>query len=74
MQKDVIVSRQADTLFDQQRYIQAAQCYAKSSKSFEFVTLRFLDVDERDALRVYLADRLDNLDKAVSKTQQAFPR
>ncbi|WVQ94630.1 hypothetical protein IAU59_001710 [Kwoniella sp. CBS 9459] len=62
-QKDIVLSRQGDSLFDQGRFIQAAQCYAKSSRSFEFVTLRFIDVDERDALRMYLADRLDLLNK-----------
>ncbi|WWC97049.1 hypothetical protein V866_003926 [Kwoniella sp. B9012] len=62
-QKDIVLSRQGDSLFDQGRYIQAAQCYAKSSRSFEFVTLRFIDADERDALRMYLADRLDLLNK-----------
>ncbi|WWC68724.1 uncharacterized protein I206_102658 [Kwoniella pini CBS 10737] len=62
-QKDIVLSRQGDALFDQGRFIQAAQCYAKSSRSFEFVTLRFIDADERDALRMYLADRLDLLNK-----------
>ncbi|WVR03897.1 hypothetical protein IAU60_000896 [Kwoniella sp. DSM 27419] len=62
-QKDIVLSRQGDSLFEQGRYIQAAQCYAKSSRSFEFVTLRFIDADERDALRMYLADRLDLLSK-----------
>jgi hypothetical protein len=61
-----VLSRQGDSLFDQGRFIQAAQCYAKSSRSFEYVTLRFVDADERDALRIYLADRLDLLDKRVS--------
>ncbi|WWC87797.1 uncharacterized protein L201_002689 [Kwoniella dendrophila CBS 6074] len=62
-QKDIVLSRQGDSLFEQSRFIQAAQCYAKSSRSFEFVTLRFIDADERDALRMYLADRLDLLNK-----------
>nr|XP_018264614.1 uncharacterized protein I303_02787 [Kwoniella dejecticola CBS 10117]OBR86772.1 hypothetical protein I303_02787 [Kwoniella dejecticola CBS 10117] len=62
-QKDIVLSRQGDSLFEQGRFIQAAQCYAKSSRSFEFVTLRFIDADERDALRMYLADRLDLLNK-----------
>lgn len=46
--------------------MQAAQTYAQTSRSFEYVALRFVDADERDGLRVYLADRLDNLDKSVS--------
>ncbi|ORY29496.1 Pep3/Vps18/deep orange family-domain-containing protein [Naematelia encephala] len=62
-QKDVVLSRQGDAYFEQARFIQAAQCYAQSSRSFEYVALRFVDADERDALRVYLSDRLDLLDK-----------
>lgn len=65
-QKDIVLSKQGDALFEQGRFIQAAQCYAQCSRSFEFVTLRFVDADERDALRVYLSDRLDLLDKRVS--------
>jgi len=61
-----VLSRQGDAFFDQGRFLQSAQAYAKSSRSFEFVALRFLDVDERDALRIYLSDRLDLLDKRVS--------
>lgn len=64
-QRDIVLSKQGDALFEQGRFIQAAQCYAKSSRSFEYVCLRFVDVDERDALRIYLSDRLDLLDKRV---------
>jgi vacuolar protein sorting-associated protein 18 len=65
-QRDVILSRQADHFFELGKFMQAAQTYAKSSRSFEYVTLRFVDADERDGLRVYLADRLHALDKTVS--------
>lgn len=64
-QKDIVLSRQGDSLFEQGRFIPAAQCYAKSSRSFEFVALRFVDANERDALRIYLSERLDLLDKKV---------
>jgi hypothetical protein len=64
-QKDIVLSRQGDWLFEQGRFIPAAQCYAKSSRSFEFVALRFVDANERDALRIYLSERLDLLDKKV---------
>ncbi|KAK4687400.1 vacuolar protein sorting-associated protein 18, partial [Tremellales sp. Uapishka_1] len=62
-QKDIVLSKQGDVLFDQGRFIQSAQCYAKSSRSFEYVALRFVDADERDALRIYLSEKLDLLDK-----------
>ncbi|EAL21567.1 hypothetical protein CNBC6050 [Cryptococcus deneoformans B-3501A] len=62
-QKDVILSKQGDYLFEQGRYIQSAQCYSQTNRSFEYVTLRFIDADERDALRIYLSERLNRLDK-----------
>lgn len=52
--------------------MQAAQCYAQSSRSFEYVALRFVDVDERDALRMYLSERLDLLDRRVSTLSFVF--
>lgn len=60
-QIDLVRSRQADHLFDQAKYMQAARVYAKCSRSFEYVALRFFDADERDALRMYLADRLHRM-------------
>jgi hypothetical protein len=69
-QLDIVRSRQADSFFDQKRYLQAAQTYSKCSRSFEFVTLRFVDADEKDALRIYLSERLDALPKSVSPHSQ----
>lgn len=66
-QKDVILSKQGDYLFEQGRYIQSAQCYAQTNRSFEYVTLRFIDADERDALRIYLSERLNRLGKKVTR-------
>lgn len=60
------MSAQARAFFDEGRYFQAAQCYAQCSVSFEEVTLKFLDVGERDALRSYLTSRLERTKKTVS--------
>lgn len=62
-QRDIVHARQGDVLFDEGKYMLAARSYAESTKSFEYVTLRFVDADERDALRAYLLSRLDKLDK-----------
>lgn len=62
-QKDIVRSREGDALFDEGKYMLAARAYAESTRSFEYVTLRFVDADERDALRAYLLSRLDKLDK-----------
>ncbi|SCV68374.1 BQ2448_495 [Microbotryum intermedium] len=71
-QRDQVLSAEADAYFAQGRYIQSAQCYAQSSKSFEEVVLRFVDKNERDALRYYLTAKLERLSKGVSR--RAFKR
>ena len=65
VQRDHVLAKQADQHFDAGRYIQAAQCYAQSSRSFEEVVLRFIDANERDALRCYLISRLERTRKTV---------
>ncbi|KAF9244574.1 Pep3/Vps18/deep orange family-domain-containing protein [Melanogaster broomeanus] len=62
-QRDKVLSAQAHAFFEERRYFQAAQCYAQCSVSFEEVTLKFLDVGERDALRSYLISRLERTRK-----------
>lgn len=60
------MSAQAKAFFDEGRYFQSAQCYSQCSVSFEEVTLKFLDVGERDALRSYITSRLERTRKTVS--------
>ncbi|GAA94421.1 uncharacterized protein L969DRAFT_105058 [Mixia osmundae IAM 14324] len=64
IQKDAIMTKKADWHFDQQRFVQAADYYAQSSSSFEYVALRFIDKGERDALRNYINTCLARLGKA----------
>ncbi|KAK2461658.1 hypothetical protein APHAL10511_006121 [Amanita phalloides] len=70
-QRDIVLASQAGALFDEGRYFNAAQCYAQSSVTFEEVTLKFLDVGERDALRSYLISRLERT-KKVDLTQRVI--
>lgn len=65
-QRSLVHAAQGDAYFAQGRYIQAAEAYAQSSKSFEEVVLRFTDKEERDALRFYLVRCLERLKKNVS--------
>ncbi|THG99900.1 hypothetical protein EW026_g2533 [Hermanssonia centrifuga] len=58
-QRDVVMAAQAQAFFTEGRYFQAAQSYSQCSVSFEEVTLKFIDADERDALRSYLISRLE---------------
>lgn len=66
-QRDKVLSTQAHAFFEEKRYFQAAQCYTQCSVSFEEVTLKFLDVGERDALRSYLISCLERTRKTVSR-------
>lgn len=65
MQRDSVLAAQADAFFAEGKFIQSAQYYAQSSKSFEEVTLQFIDAGERDALRYYLVARLERTRKTV---------
>lgn len=65
-QRSVVHGAQGDAFFAQGRYIQAAEAYAQSSKSFEEVVLRFTDKEERDAVRFYLVRCLERLKNNVS--------
>ncbi|KAF8576431.1 hypothetical protein K439DRAFT_1367244, partial [Ramaria rubella] len=43
----------------------SAQCYAQPSQSFEEATLRFVNVEEREALRCYLISQLEHTRKTL---------
>ncbi|GAA6046606.1 hypothetical protein JCM3770_006235 [Rhodotorula araucariae] len=68
-QRDAVLAAEADSYFAAGKFIQAAQAYAQSSKSFEEVVLRFVERDERDALRYYLVAKLERL-KRTDHTQR----
>lgn len=60
------MAAQARAFFKEGRYFQAAQAFAQCSVTFEEVTLKFLDVGQRDALRSYLISRLERTKRSVS--------
>ena len=61
-----MLAAQGNALYNDGKFILAAQCYAQCSASFEEVALKFIDVNERDALRTYLVARLERTKKSVS--------
>jgi len=71
-QRDLIFASQAQALLKTQRYFPAAQAFAQCSIPFEDVALKFLDVNERDALRSYLMLRLEQTRKSVRVRQFNF--
>ncbi|XVF01906.1 hypothetical protein REPUB_Repub04eG0129400 [Reevesia pubescens] len=60
-----LVCRQAEAAFTSRDFLRAASFYAKINYilSFEEITLKFISVNEKDALRTFLLRKLDNLAK-----------
>ena len=65
LQRQVVLAAQGDRYFKDGRAIQAAQCYAQTlTRTFEEIVLKFVDANERDALRYYLVARLERMSTA----------
>ncbi|CAG8582248.1 14325_t:CDS:10 [Acaulospora morrowiae] len=60
-QRDKVLTTQADYYFSQGRFLLSANYYAQSIVPFEEVSLKFVERDERDALRTYLLKKLEKL-------------
>ncbi|CAO3584041.1 unnamed protein product [Absidia cylindrospora] len=62
-QKDKVFTAQAKDYFGQRRFQMSAKFFAESTVPFEEVSLKFIEQDEMDALRVYLGNKLGRLQK-----------
>ncbi|KAI9720509.1 MAG: hypothetical protein M1828_005680 [Chrysothrix sp. TS-e1954] len=62
-QRDAIATASGDYLIAQEKYMEAAAVYGKSTKPFEEVALAFIDSKQKDALRKYLLTKLSALKK-----------
>lgn len=60
-QTELVHARHADTLIEQQRYLDAACELAQTARNFESVVLSFIDAGADDALREYVALRLSTM-------------
>ncbi|XP_047507228.1 vacuolar protein sorting-associated protein 18 homolog isoform X1 [Pieris napi] len=58
---DIINVKQADLLFAKGDYEKSAEIFAETQSSFETICLKFLEVNQINALKVYLSKRLDAL-------------
>ncbi|KAG7654035.1 Clathrin heavy chain/VPS 7-fold repeat [Arabidopsis suecica] len=65
LQRDQVYLVQAEAAFTDKEYLRAASFYAKVNYviSFEEVTLKFISINEPEALRTFLLHKLDNLSK-----------
>ncbi|KAG0207106.1 hypothetical protein BGX28_001582 [Mortierella sp. GBA30] len=70
-QRDRVLTLQANHNFSQSRYMLSAKYYAQSTVPFEEVCLKFVEKDERDALRSYLLAKVEKLRKS-DKTQRTI--
>ncbi|KAF9994787.1 hypothetical protein BGZ65_009573, partial [Modicella reniformis] len=62
-QRDRVLTLQANHHFSQGRFTLSAKYFAQSTAPFEEVALKFVEQDERDALRTYLLTKVDKLKK-----------
>mmetsp|Transcript_59942 Transcript_59942/g.141174 ORF Transcript_59942/g.141174 Transcript_59942/m.141174 type:complete len:974 (+) Transcript_59942:154-3075(+) len=67
-QREKVLTAQADHFFSEKQWELAASMYAKTKRSFEEITLKFITLNEKDALKRYLSDKLDNM-RATDKAQ-----
>ena len=69
---DVVRIKQAEKLYSDGDYITSAMTYAKTKTSFEEVTLKFVDLEDKTALKNYLRTKLGNLDSSSEATQSTL--
>ncbi|CAI2181674.1 1175_t:CDS:10 [Funneliformis geosporum] len=70
-QRDKVLTTQAEHYFLCKHYLLSATYYAQSTVPFEEVALKFVERDERDALRNYLLNKLDKL-RRQDRTQKTI--
>lgn len=65
---DKVLTKEAEHLFANKRYLDSAKVYAETQTSFEEVALRFIALEDKDALKQFLMHKLNTL-KASEKMQ-----
>ncbi|XP_031550189.1 vacuolar protein sorting-associated protein 18 homolog [Actinia tenebrosa] len=68
---DKVLTKQAEDLFQKKNYTAAANCYAQTQVSFEEIALKFIKVEEKKALRMFLMKKLESLEQK-DKTQMTM--
>ncbi|XP_072931688.1 vacuolar protein sorting-associated protein 18 homolog isoform X2 [Epargyreus clarus] len=58
---DIINVKQAELLFSEGDYDRSAEIFAETQSSFETVCLKFLEINQVNALKIYLGKRLESL-------------
>lgn len=63
-----VLLQEAQDYFQKKDYIQSAKLFAKTPTSFEEISLKFVEVGEEGALKIYLHEKLESL-KVSEQTQ-----
>jgi len=65
---DRVLTKEAEHLFADKKYLDSAKVYAETQTSFEQVALKFISLEDKDALKQFLMQRLHSL-KSSEKMQ-----
>ncbi|PIK61318.1 putative vacuolar protein sorting-associated protein 18-like [Apostichopus japonicus] len=60
-QRDEVLRKQAQHFFDEKQFDKSALYFASTEMSFEEVTLKFIEADQKEALRIFLQKKMANL-------------
>lgn len=69
---DLVLSRIGEDLYDKKEFFNSARIFAQTKKSFEEVTLKFLQVNDNLPLIYYLKSRLSECNPSFDQTQVAM--
>ena len=65
---DKVLTKEAEHLFASKKYLQSAKVYAETQTSFEEVALKFISLEDKDALKQFLMHKLNTM-KSSEKMQ-----
>lgn len=57
---DIVLVKQAELYFARKEYLKSAQIFSETRSSFEGVCLKFLNINEYEALMVFLRNRIES--------------
>lgn len=60
---DIIRGKRAESLFDKKNYLASAEIYSKTMLTFEEICLKFLTLEDKKPLILYLQNRLEKLNE-----------
>jgi len=58
---DRVLTKEAEHLFTNRKYLDSAKVYAETQTSFEEIALKFIALEDKDALKQFLMHKLDTL-------------